>query len=116
MTWTEIHTDLIQGTCVFEFCHGDAEGNNGGGLDFRGIEESLGRLDAISMSEDCGSTGLRLVEPGDPEASLLYRKLFSVGPEDEALCGFRMPYSGDPLDDAWREAIRAWIEAGAPLE
>lgn len=113
-TWDAIYADVIVEHCAIEFCHGDPEDMNEADLDLRGIDEAFARLDEVTMSEDCGHTALRLVEPGDPESSLLYLKLFRESGEDEALCGFRMPYSADPLPHQWRRAIRDWIEAGAP--
>jgi hypothetical protein len=53
------------------------------------------------------------VVPGDPEASLLYKRI------TPALCGGScrlMPLGRDPLPDEERELVRAWIEAGAPSE
>ena len=59
------------------------------------------------------STGARcagrtLVVAGQPDASLLYQKLFETSP-----CGSRMPLGGDLLSDAQREMVRSWIAAGA---
>jgi hypothetical protein len=53
------------------------------------------------------------IAPGDPEASILYRR---ITPE---LCRGScrlMPLGKDPLPDEERELVRAWIEAGAPPE
>lgn len=49
------------------------------------------------------------VVPGDPEASLMYRKVAGT----QAPHGLPMPM-GLPLDPALAEEIKAWIEAGAP--
>ena len=112
-SWEAIYDNVITESCAIEFCHGDPEDINEADLDLRGLDEAHARLDALSTSEDCGDTGLRLVEPGDPERSLLYLKLFRTGGLDDSICGFRMPYSADPLPDQWRDAIAEWIEAGA---
>jgi hypothetical protein len=50
-----------------------------------------------------------LVVPGDRQASLLYRKATSPGPDD----GLLMPLSGAMPAEAI-EALGAWIDAGAP--
>lgn len=47
--------------------------------------------------------------PGDPEASLVYRRIV-LPPEDEDV----MPPEGPMLSDAERELVRRWILAGAP--
>jgi uncharacterized membrane protein len=49
------------------------------------------------------------VVPGDPEASLMYRKVAGT----QAPHGLSMPM-GLPLDPALAEEVKAWIEAGAP--
>lgn len=113
-TWDDIYSTMVVPTCAIEFCHGDPEDMNEADLDLRGIDAAFARLDDVSASEDCASTGLRLVEPGEPEQSLFYLKLFRTAGEDEAICGFRMPYAGDPVADQWRDAVRTWIEDGAP--
>lgn len=112
-TWDAIYANVITPSCAVEFCHGDPEDMNEADLDLRGIDDALARLDVVSMSEECGDTGLRMVEPGDPDRSLLYLKLFRESGFDDAICGFRMPYSADPLPDQWRDAIGEWIAAGA---
>jgi hypothetical protein len=50
---------------------------------------------------------LLLVAPGEPDASLLYRKLLS--PEEGWYHGQRMPQRGEPLDEAEMELVRRWI-------
>jgi hypothetical protein len=114
-TWASIHGAVITPSCAVAFCHGDPDGRNEGELDLRGVAESYALLPEVSTTTECGPLGLRLVEAGDPERSLLYRKLFETSAlDDRAICGFRMPYAGSPLPDAYRDAIRAWIEDGAP--
>lgn len=52
------------------------------------------------------------VEPGNPEASVLYGKITADGPNSDV--GAPMPYSFPSLNDVQRETLRQWIEAGAP--
>ena len=109
-TWASIHEIVVTPTCAVETCHG--EDSTDTDLDLRGAAESYARLGEVSASEDCGALGLPLVSPGDPEASLFYRKIFTTT-GDEAICGFRMPYAADALPDQWIETIAAWITSGA---
>lgn len=51
---------------------------------------------------------LRFVRPKDPAGSELYQVLIT---EDQ---GKRMPYNGDPLSKENIEAVKKWIEEGAP--
>jgi hypothetical protein len=53
---------------------------------------------------------LDLVEPGDPDASYLIRKL-----EGTATVGGQMPLFGVPLDQDTIDTIRQWISDGALL-
>lgn len=116
-TWASIYEVIVTPTCAVEFCHGDDEGNNEADLDMRGLSESYDRLFEISASEECGALGMALVVAGDPDASLMYQKLFAIPDGEEAdssVCGYRMPYAADPLPEPWRAAIEEWITAGAP--
>jgi len=113
-TWESIHAVVVTDSCAVDFCHGDADGNNGAGLDLRGPAESYALLASVSGSDECGALVLPLVTPRDPERSLFYQKLFATGDGDAAICGFRMPYAGDPLPLQWTEAVRVWIDDGAP--
>jgi hypothetical protein len=53
-----------------------------------------------------------IVAPGDPEGSLLYRKMAGTQAEDE---GGIMPTTGQWNEDLVGK-VRVWIEAGAPFE
>ena len=61
-----------------------------------------------SVSAKCGSTGKKLVAPGEPSSSLFYLKCVA-----SPACGDRMPQGSTPLTDAQLEMIRSWILAGA---
>jgi hypothetical protein len=52
-------------------------------------------------------SGMMLVTPGDPNSSLLYRKLLDMPP-----CGSRMPPTGALMPEDI-ERIRTWISNGA---
>ena len=116
-TWPSIYEVIVTPTCALEFCHGDDEGNNEGMLDLRDRAGSYARLFTASESEECGYLGLPIVTPGEPEQSLLYRKLFALEDgeeEDSAICGYRMPYAAEsPLPSPWIETIAQWIRDGA---
>ena len=55
---------------------------------------------------------LPLVEPGFPDRSYLYLKLYDMQDAQDG-SGLRMPFQQNPLDSAKIEAIRLWIEQGA---
>jgi hypothetical protein len=110
-TWPSIYEVVIQSRCASSACHGGA--SPPAGLSLSDREDALATLlsaDA-SASSDCQGQG-RLVVPGDPDASLLYRKLtLHVG--DPMLCGGPMPSGSGALADRYVTAIRDWIAAGA---
>ena len=79
-------------------------GQNGGGeLDRRA---SAGTAALVNVAA-AGYAGLR-VAPGDPLASVLYRKL-----EGDPATGARMPFGGAALPPAQRQLVHDWIEQGA---
>jgi len=63
---------------------------------------------------DMPSTGspLRLVSPGDPQASYLLHKLQGTH-LDAGGTGVQMPFAQAPLPDETRELIRRWVAQGA---
>lgn len=58
---------------------------------------------ASSPDEEC--PGELLVDPANPEASLLYAKLVDPPP-----CGSPMPFTGDPLTEEEVQCVLTWIE------
>jgi hypothetical protein len=54
------------------------------------------------------------VTPGDPEQSVLWRKLAARTTGLDGVPGLGMPIGDPPLDVSELEALRLWIVAGAP--
>jgi len=104
-TYTAIYDEILSQTCALAFCHA-------GSLDYLVItskEDGYANLvDAQAMGPQCASTGLKRVEPGDPDKSLMYLKITNPP------CGLQMPPVGGMLQPAQIAQIKAWIEAGAP--
>jgi hypothetical protein len=69
-------------------------------------EQAFGFLHDNSSAED---DALKLLVPGDVEASYVFTKLT----QDKPPHGKRMPAKGGPLTDDEIELFRRWIEAGA---
>jgi len=79
------------------------------GLDLSSVDTS----EASLVSVESGQSPQKLrVAPGDSGASYLMNKILGVdmAPDTE-----RMPLVAPPLCDARIEAVRAWIDAGAPI-
>ena len=89
---------IFDANCVG--CHG---AGGSGGLDLR----ASGSRAALVNVAAAGYAGLR-VAPGDPLASVLYRKL-----EGDPATGARMPFGGAALTPAQRQLVHDWIEQGA---
>ena len=56
------------------------------------------------------SSGLPLIDPGNPDNSYLYLKVTGT----PGISGSRMPAGGPYLTDAQLQAVAAWITRGAP--
>jgi hypothetical protein len=93
--------------CTAEACHGSARS---GGLDLRAGAAYASLFEVPSQ----GSPWQRLV-PGEPSESFLFQKLSaSTFPGSFEISGSPMPVAAAPLGEHELEALRIWIEAGAP--
>jgi len=81
-------------------CHGPDPGTREAGL----------RLDTSDGWTAGGESGRPALMPGDPDASELVRRIDSSDPDER----MPPPESGKQLTEAQREALRRWVEAGAP--
>ena len=98
-TFQTLYRDVIAPRCSGPSCHGD-----GAVLSFAKETSVIG---APARSAECSGFG-DIVVPFDPESSLLYTKVTA------APCGSMMPLSLEPMPVNEIEAIRTWIERGAP--
>jgi hypothetical protein len=107
-TYTAVYCEILSQSCAVVFCHSSD-------VDYLVInnkDQGYGALvNAPALGPNCAPTGLKRVDPGHPETSLLFLKVTSPP------CGARMPRTyGDAsgmLDPPQIEQIRQWIEAGA---
>jgi uncharacterized membrane protein len=83
---------IIKETCVE--CHGPEK-----------VKARL-RMDSIEGLQKGGKSGV-LVKPGDPENSLMLRRVLGLDGEDQ------MPLDKDPLTEKQIDTLRRWIAAGA---
>jgi len=65
------------------------------------------RMDSVEALQKGGKSGA-LLKAGDPENSLIMRRVLGLDGED------RMPLDKDPLSEAQIDTLRRWIAAGAP--
>lgn len=102
-------TVFEQAGCANSLCHGDAAA---GGLDLTPLNAYANLVTAPSVG-----SSLALIEPRRPDSSYLYHKLSAkTFPGSYDISGSPMPSSGAAITAGQLEAIRLWIEAGAPEE
>ena len=109
-TWPSIYTRLVRPLCLE--CHQPGNPFYGPGdqeLDYSEMMASLTAMSGVQADGSaCVDTGT-LIVPGDPEASIFYRKLTS-----DPGCGDIMPLGRESgLPESVLAPIRQWIEAGA---
>lgn len=98
-TFSFVQENVFDLSCALSGCHsGSTFPDLSSGQAYASI------VDAIS------SQGFKLIAPGDPDNSYLYIKI-TAGPD---MSGSRMPQGGAPLPATTTDAIRDWIERGAP--
>ena len=96
-----------QAGCANSLCHGEAAQ---GGLDLR-PEVAYDNLVGVRAQ----GSSLLLVDPKYPSESYLYQKLSAkTFPGSYAVSGSPMPSAGAAISAGQLEAIRWWIETGAP--
>ena len=104
----DIQEYIFDKSCASSTCH--ASPANSGSLS---LEYGLSYDDLVGIAPQnpaAADAGMKLVDPGNPENSFLLTKLMGPGPDQ----GARMPFGGGMIHDGKIDAIRTWIEAGAP--
>jgi hypothetical protein len=109
-TFEAIQTVVFeQAGCANSLCHGDAQA---AGLDLTAENAYASLVDAASAG-----SSLSLIEPRSPSLSYFYHKLSAkTFPGSYDISGSPMPSAGAGISPGQLEAIRLWIEAGAPEE
>ncbi len=107
-TWEAIEAVVIERAgCANSLCHGEAAE---GGLDLSPGVAYRNLVGALSQA-----SSLRRVSPREPAESFLYQKLSAkTFPGSYNISGSPMPSSGPAISAGALEALRLWIEAGAP--
>jgi len=108
-TFDAIQTSVFEGQgCTNDTCHGSARS---GGLDLR-----AGFAYSELLEKKSTGTSLVRVQPGAPTESYLYLKLAAAtNPDaDYDIANSPMPVGLPPLSPERLEAVRLWIQGGAP--
>jgi hypothetical protein len=100
----EMQAQLLAVRCAGAGCHGHDSPALGLDLVSPGLEARLSGMPSI------GCRGERLVLPGQPDQSELFRKVAQATPE----CGSRMPVGLAVFSDGEIDCLRRWIAALPP--
>ncbi|MBW1758342.1 MAG: hypothetical protein JRJ80_19540 [Deltaproteobacteria bacterium] len=107
-----IQASVFDTSCALSDCHG-ATGIHQAELELSSVDVSLDNLvDQLSMQIPAsGDMPIPRVDPQNSSGSYIMNKLLAV---DMATGTFQMPITGT-LCDAKVEAVRQWIDDGAPV-
>jgi len=109
-TFASIEANILRPKCALP-CHAAIEPP--AGLDLQ-TDPYAALVDVPAAGEMCAASGLDRVEPGDPQASLLYRKVLAKHDGVAPPCGEGMPQGARPaLSDEEIGVIEEWITTGA---
>ncbi len=105
----DIQDYIFDKSCASSVCHATPANSANLNLTYETSYNDL--VDRVPQNPSAAAAGMKLVDPGNPENSFLLTKL--MGPESPDQ-GARMPFGGGTIHNGKIEAIRKWIEAGAP--
>ena len=105
----DIQDYVFDKSCANSICHAAPANARNLNLTYgTSYNDLVGR---VPQNPAAAAAGMKLVDPGNPDNSFLLTKL--IGPESPDQ-GSRMPFGGGMIHNGKIEAIRKWIEAGAP--
>jgi outer membrane protein assembly factor BamB len=102
-TYSALYDEVLEPQgCTADRCHG--------GLGLKIANKMAGHASLMSDVGVSTCAGMKFVVPGQPEQSLLYRKVV----DDMPPCGAKMPLGLAPLKPEEIAQLKMWIELGAP--
>lgn len=104
----DIQEYVFDKSCASSTCHASPANSRGLSLEYGLSYDAL--VGVVPQNPAAADAGMKLVDPGNPENSFLLTKL--IGPDLNQ--GSRMPFGGGMIHQGKIDAIRTWIEAGAP--
>jgi hypothetical protein len=105
----DIQEYVFDKSCANSVCH--AAPANAGNLNLTYGLSYENLVGGVPQNPAAAAAGMKLIDPGNPENSFLLTKLMGpTAPEQ----GARMPFGGGVLHSGKIDAVRTWIEAGAP--
>ena len=104
----DIQEYVFDRSCANSVCH--AAPANAAGLSLAYGLSYADLVGVVPQNPAAAAAGMKLVDPENPDNSFLLTKLIGPGPDQ----GSRMPFGGGMIHNGKINAIRTWIEAGAP--
>lgn len=109
VTFAEVYSEVFAAnSCSSGYCHGAGAGgftiSDETGTHFALVNQS-------AMAPSCGLTDL--VVPGDPESSLLWRRIRPVALDEGDVCAPKMPQGSEGVDAEDSQLVYDWIAGGA---
>lgn len=105
----DIQEYVFDKSCANSACHAAPANAFNLNLSYGFSYENL--VGAVPQNPAAAAAGMKLVDPGNPENSFLLTKLMGPTVPEQ---GARMPFLGGMLHTGKIDAVRMWIEAGAP--
>ena len=105
----DIQEYIFDKSCASSTCHAAPANSRGLSLEYGLSYDAL--VGVVPQNPAAAAAGMKLVDPENPDNSFLLTKL--IGPESPDQ-GSRMPFGGGMIHAGKIDAIRTWIEAGAP--
>lgn len=104
----DIQEYIFDKSCASSACHAAPQNSAGLNLEYGLSYDNL--VGIVPRNAAAADAGMKLVDPENPDNSFLLTKLIGPGPDQ----GSPMPFGGGMIHNGKIEAIRTWIEAGAP--
>jgi len=104
----DIQEYIFDKSCASSACHAAPQNSAGLSLEYGLSYDAL--VGTMPRNAAAAAAGMKLVDPENPDNSFLLTKLIGPGLDQ----GARMPFGGGMIHHGKIDAIRTWIEAGAP--
>jgi hypothetical protein len=109
VSFAQVYTEVFEAnSCSNGYCHGAGAGG------FTISDETGAHFALVNqnaMAPSCGLT--QLVVPGDPESSILWRRLRPIALDDGDVCAPKMPQGTEGVDAEASQLVYDWIAGGA---
>ncbi len=109
VTFSKIFTEVFgEYSCGNGYCHGAGAGG------FSITDETGTHFALVNQNAMTGACGLsQLVVPGDPESSILWRRLRPIELDEGDVCAPKMPQGSAGIDAEGSQLVYDWIAQGA---